>query len=106
MNGACGECSRAVERAMRIVLLRLVPQHEHRLAFDVDAGVVVVVVILGRDAIADEDQGQVELGRAADGQRIEILAELEFAFRRPACRLRAGGDETQLVFVPQLGADA
>ena len=44
----------AREDALLVEFLRLVPQHEHDLALDVDAGVIVVVVLGGGDAVAGE----------------------------------------------------
>ena len=45
-----------VENTVRVVLLRLVPEHDNGLPLDVHVGVVVVFVILVGDAVADKYQ--------------------------------------------------
>jgi len=71
----------ALEGAVGIVLLRLLPEHHHGLALGPalvsQRGVVVVVLGRRRDPVAGKGQWQVELAAAADGQRREILAQLQ-----------------------------
>ena len=73
---ACSVNPRAVERRVRIVLARLVIEHQDRLAPHVHAGVVVVAELGCGDAVAGKDdvERQLEPGRGirkGDGQRRE-----------------------------------
>ena len=74
----------------RVRHLRIVDEHDHRLALEIDA-LEVVPVVLGRDdAVADEDEvGVLDAGAVGDvlGPRDDLVAPLE---RRPGL---AGHDE-------------
>ena len=94
-----GRVARAVERALRIVLLRLVTQEHYELAGHVDAGVVVVAFLRGRNAVAREDQRRVEVAHAAQRQRREILAQVDLdGLRFLALFGRRPGEHQLVVF--------
>ncbi len=93
----------AVEGTVGIFLLGLVAQDDDGLVLDVDAGIVVIALALGRDAVADKHERHVEFSRAADGQRREFLAEGQFdRFVRFA--IGGGSEEFQLVFLSRVGS--
>ena len=60
---------------------RLEAQGESDFAVDIDVGIVVVVdgfailVFVGGDAVADEDDGAGKFGFGRDGQRVEVVAD-------------------------------
>ena len=68
--------ARAVQAAVAVALLRLVAEDEHRLAGDVDAGVVVVADVWYREAVAGKDQRQaLEIARWLSSSRSFDAAE-------------------------------
>ena len=65
----------AVLFAVPADLPRMLPQHDHRLARRVHAGVVVVPFGRVGDSVADEGQGEVETAGVAAGQRRVVAAQ-------------------------------
>jgi hypothetical protein len=96
---------RAVEDAVRVVLLRLVPQDDNGLVLDVNVGVVVVILVLARDAVADENHRQIEFSRTAEGQRAKLVADFKIDPPRLVAALGPGAHEYQRVVWALRSAD-
>ncbi len=71
----------ALVGVLEVVAGRNEAADEHDLALDVEAGVVVAVLVLGDDAVAGEDDLALGLGALREGQRGESVAR-RAAFRR------------------------
>jgi len=75
-DGVGGEVL-AGEDTVLIRLLRFVPQNQDQLAFDVKTGVVIVVILGRRDAIAGEHHLTLDAGRGGKLERDEVLAQTQ-----------------------------
>ena len=76
---------------------RLVAKHNHRLAGDVDVGKIIVIGLLGRNAVAREGQRQVELAVPADRQGSVILAQDKFDSTRFTVLFFGRTDQDQMI---------
>jgi len=115
MLGRIGDLSRegrmagvliAVEDAVGIVLLGLMPQKHHRVTGRVDSRVVVVAILGGGDAVAQKRQRQVEDARSTGSQGREVAAALQRD--HPGLAVRAGGAHefgTVAVLRPESGLE-
>src|SRR5581483_6547794 len=84
------------ENAMFVVLLGLVTQHQDDLAFGVDSGVVVVVILGCCDSITREDLGAVVTSLRRKAERDVIESGIQF-------RRLAGGGQDQTILRTEAG---
>ena len=68
---------RPAKQSVRIPLLWLVSQDNDGLVLYVNLGIVVVFLVLCRDAVADKNHGEIELAGATNRQGVELLTEFQ-----------------------------
>ncbi len=60
---------------------RLVAKHDDNLVFHIEAGIVVVVELVGGDAISRKHEGRRHLARGGKTERNEVLIDLQIVLR-------------------------
>ena len=67
----------AVKHTVGIVLLRFMPQEDHRIPLGGDRRVVVILLLRSGDAVAEKGQRQIKLARTASRQRCVVTPQLQ-----------------------------